>query len=75
MLIKQLGSCSYNPVTKGAIVSTPNPSFGISTNDVNSMLTILAGRGILSAYFAAAPSIFNYQLTFYFFSTTIYFFL
>jgi len=55
------GSCLYNPAKKGAVVSATKPVTFIKSNDTNTMMSVLAARGLVTIDTAVVKSFMSYK--------------
>ena len=59
---KQAGAvCAYNPARKGAILSAAKPVIFIKSNDTNTMMSVLAARGLVTIDTAVVKSFMSYK--------------
>ena len=57
----QSGSCKYNAATKGAVVSASKPVTFINAGDTNTMMTVLAAKGLVTVDIAVVQSFMSYK--------------
>jgi len=55
------GSCKYNAATKGAVVSASKPVTFINAGDTNTMMTVLAAKGLVTVDIAVVQSFMSYK--------------
>lgn len=58
---KTAGTCKYSAANKGAVVSTSAPAAYITACDINGIMTVLAGKGLVSVSINVVNSFYNYK--------------
>ena len=51
----------YNPAKKGAVVSATKPVTFIKSNDTNTMMSVLAAKGLVTVDIAVVKSFMSYK--------------
>lgn len=55
------GSCMYNPAKRGAVLSATKPVTFINSNDTNTMMSVLAKKGLVTVDIAVVKSFMSYK--------------